>query len=64
MNTLNSLDMDRIFAETEAGVRARAQLILQEAAEDRADPQLAERRKIGPPGKEPGKEAHSINAAG
>lgn len=46
MKTLNNLDMDRIFAETEAGVRARAQLILQEAAQDRADPQLAERRKI------------------
>ena len=46
MKTLNNLDMDRIFDETEAAVRARAQQIFQESAEDRADPQLAERRKV------------------
>lgn len=46
MKTLNNLDMDRIFNETEAGVRARAQQILQESRQDREDPQLAERRKV------------------
>jgi hypothetical protein len=46
MKTLNNLDMDRIFAETETAVRDRAQQIMQELREDRADPQLAERRKV------------------
>jgi hypothetical protein len=45
MKTIIGLDMNRIFDETEAAVRERAQQILREAAEDRADPQLAERRK-------------------
>ncbi|RTL41838.1 MAG: hypothetical protein EKK48_13045 [Candidatus Melainabacteria bacterium] len=46
MKTIIGLDMNRIFDETEASVRARAQQIMQEASEDRADPQLAERRKV------------------
>lgn len=45
MKTLNNLDMDRIFAETETAVRERANQLLQEARENHADPQLAERRK-------------------
>jgi len=46
MKTLNNLDMDRIFAETETAVRERALQILQESRQDRDDPQLAERRKV------------------
>ncbi len=46
MKTIIGLDMNRIFDETEAAVRARADQIMQEAREDHADPQLAERRKV------------------
>ncbi len=45
MKTLSNLDMDRIFAETETAVRELANQLLQEARENHADPQLAERRK-------------------
>jgi hypothetical protein len=45
MKTITGLDMNRIFAETEAAVRARAEQILQDARDERADPQLAETRK-------------------
>ena len=45
MKTITGLDMNRIFDETEVAVRARAEQIMQEMREERADPQLAESRK-------------------
>lgn len=45
MKTLANLDMNRIFDETEAAVRARAQQILAESKEERANPELAASRQ-------------------
>lgn len=44
MKTLLALDMNRIFSDTEAAVKARAERIMREAREEMADPDLRERR--------------------
>lgn len=44
MKTAINLDMNRIFDETEVAVRERAAQILQEAREERENPQLAQQR--------------------